>query len=179
MQRSLVALLLAGLLQPAVVGQQTQPPAPQTPGVQTPATFRGDVRPQPDKQSIADLKWFEVFNDPKLQQLISDALAYNYDVREAVARIEAARATVGIVRSEQFPNIYGTGDVANQRSSRSSSFDLPQPIKRDTSFGSVLLNLLTFEIDIWGRLRKQTAAARADLLATEESRRFVMTTVVG
>ena len=179
MKRSVVALVLGGLLQPAVFGQQIQPPAPQTPGVQTPATFRGDVRPQPDKQSIADLKWFEVFNDPKLQQLISDALAYNYDVREAVARIEGARATVGIVRSEQFPNIYGTGDIVNQRSSRSSSFDLPQPIKRDTSFGSVLLNLLSFEIDIWGRLRKQTAAARADLLATEESRRFVMTTVVG
>ena len=99
MKRSLVALLLSGLLQPAVFGQQIQPPAPQTPGVQTPATFRGDVRPQPDKQSIADLKWFEVFNDPKLQQLISDALAYNYDVREAVARIVSRlRTCIGHVR---------------------------------------------------------------------------------
>ena len=178
MKGSIVALLFVCLLQPAFFGQHAQPPAPRTPATQTPATFRGDVRPQPDKLSLADMKWFELFKDEKLQQLIQDALTYNYDVREAVARIEAARATVGIVRSEQFPNIYGTGDVVNQRNSRSSSFDLPQPIKRDTSFGSVLLNLLTFEIDIWGRLRKQTAAARADLLSTEETHRFVITTLI-
>ena len=180
----IVALLFVCLMQPAVFGQQPQPSpqSPQTPHpapvIPTPQTFRGDVRPQPDKQSLADLKWFELFKDPKLQQLVQDALTYNYDVRQAIARIEGARATVGITRSEQFPQIYGSGDVVNQRNSRSSSVDLPQPIKRDTSFGSLLLNLLSFEIDVWGRLRKQTAAARADLLATEESQRFVLTTVV-
>ena len=111
-------------------------------------------------------------------ELINDALTHNYDLREAVARIDAARANVGIVRSEQFPTIGASADVINQRQSRSSNFDLPEPIKRDRSFGSVLLNLLTFELDIWGRLRKATAAARADLLATEEARRAVITTFV-
>jgi multidrug efflux system outer membrane protein len=183
MRQSIIVLLFVCLLQPVVFGQQTQQPVnpqptPQAPVIPTPQHFRGDVRPQPDGQSMADLKWFELFRDPKLQQLIQDALTYNYDVREAVARVEAARATLGITRSEQFPQIYGTGDVVNQRSSRSSSVSIPEPIQRDTSFGSILLNLLNFEIDIWGRLRKQTAAARADLLSTEETRRFVLTTVI-
>jgi multidrug efflux system outer membrane protein len=65
-----------------------------------------------------------------------------------------------------------------ERRSRSGSFELPEPIKRDRSFGSVLLNLLTFELDIWGRLRKATAAARADLISAEETRRAVLTTLV-
>jgi multidrug efflux system outer membrane protein len=146
--------------------------------VQTPSTFRGDPNTQPDPQTLANLKWFELFKDEKLQQLISGALAHNYDLREAVARIDAARANLGITRSEQFPTIVASSDVINQRQSRSSTFDLPEPIKRDRSFGSVLLNLLTFELDIWGRLRKQTAAARLDLLATEEARKAVITTLV-
>jgi multidrug efflux system outer membrane protein len=150
----------------------------QTPQVQTPTTFRGDMATQPDPHSLANLKWFELFKDEKLKQLINEALAHNYDLREAVARIDAARANLGITRSEQFPTIIASGDVINQRNSRSSSFDLPEPLQRDRSFGSVLLNLLTFEIDIWGRLRKQTAAARSDLLATEEARLAVITTLV-
>jgi len=157
---------------PVVAQKQQRPP------VQTPTTFRGDIVTQPDPQTIANLKWFELFKDEKLQQLINDALTNNYDLRQAVANIDAARASLGITRSEQFPQIIASGDVVTQRQSRSSAVDLPEPIKRDRSFGSILLNLLNFEIDIWGRLRKQTAAARADLLATEEARRFVITTLV-
>src|SRR5215510_275165 len=140
MKRLLLAFLLISVTQTYVFAQKTQPPQ-----VQTPSIFRGDTATQPDRQSLADLKWFELFKDPKLQQLISDALTYNYDVREAVARIDAARATVGIVRSEQFPNIYATGDVINQRNSRSGAVDIPAPIKRERSFGDILLNLLNFE----------------------------------
>ncbi len=173
MKQLIVALWFACMAQPYAVAQKTQRPQVQTPGV-----FRGDTATQPDRQSLADLKWFEIFKDEKLQDLINDALTNNYDLREAVARIDAARANLGITRSEQFPTIAAGGDVINQRQSRSSAFDLPAPIQRDRSFGSVLLNLLTFEIDIWGRLRKQTAAARADLLATEEARRVVLTTVI-
>jgi outer membrane protein, multidrug efflux system len=173
MKRLIAALLFACMAQPYAVAQKNQRPQVQTPGV-----FRGDTATQPDRQSLADLKWFEIFKDEKLHDLINDALSNNYDLREAVARIDAARANLGITRSEQFPTIGASGDVINQRQSRSSAFDLPSPIKRDRSFGSVLLNLLTFEIDIWGRLRQQTAAARADLLATEEARRTVLTTLI-
>jgi len=177
MKRLLVALLLMCVTQTYVVAQQ-KIPEPKELKPTPPTTFRGDMAPQPDPQSLANMKWFELFKDEKLQQLIQDALANNYDVREAAARIDAARASLGITRSEQFPSIIASGDVVTQRQSRSSAVDLPEPIKRDRSFGSVLLNLLTFEIDIWGRLRKQTAAARADLLATEEARKAIITTLV-
>jgi len=176
MRLLVVALLLVSMLlgSPAyVVAQQSQRPTVQKPG-----TFRGDTRTQPDAQSIANLKWFELFQDQRLQDLIREALTYNYDLRQAVARIDAARANYGITRADQFPTIGASGDVSNQRLSRSGAFDLPKPAKRDRSFGSVLLNLLTFELDIWGRLRKATAAAKADLLASEEIRLAVITTLV-
>jgi outer membrane protein, multidrug efflux system len=149
------------------------------PQVETPAEFRADATTQPDHQSLADAKWFEVFKDEKLQELIREALAYNYDVREAAARIDAARASLGITRSEQFPTVGGGGDVNSQRRSRDGAFTIPEPISQHRTFGSVLTSLLTFELDVWGRLRKQTAASRADLAATEEARRAVLTTVVG
>jgi multidrug efflux system outer membrane protein len=173
--KQLLGLLLIGSLTCTLsIAQQKieKPPIP------TPKTFRGDILAQPDHQSIADSKWFEVFKDEKLQELIRDALQNNYDLREAVARVDAARANLGITRSDQFPTIAASADVTTERRSRSGAFDLPAPIKRDRSFGSVLLNLLTFELDIWGRLRKATAAARADLLATEEARKAVITTLV-
>ena len=177
MKRLLVALLLVCVTHTYVVAQQ-KIPEPKELKPTPPSTFRSDPAPQPDPQSLANLKWFEVFKDEKLQALIQDALANNFDVREAAARIDAARASLGITRSEQFPSIIASGDVVTQRESRSGAFDLPAPIKRDRSFGSILLNLLTFEIDIWGRLRKQTAAARADLLATEEAHKAIITTLV-
>jgi len=174
MKRLVVILLIACLGHTYAAGQKKN----QRPQVQTPATFRGDTATQPDANSLANLKWFELFKDEKLQQLINDALAHNYDLREAVARIDAARANVGLARSQQFPQIYASGDVFNTRTSRDAEVRLPDVVQRDRSFGSVLLNLLTFEIDIWGRLRKQTAAARSDLLATEEARLAVITTLV-
>ncbi len=174
MRRFVVVLLLVSLIQTYAAGQKSQVPTVQTPG-----TYRGDTTAQPDKQSLADLKWFDVFKDEKLQELINDAIAHNYDLRQAVARIDAARASYGITRSEQFPTFGASTDVLNQRQSRSSAFDLPEPIKRDRSFGSLLLNMLTYELDLWGRLRKASAAARSDLLATEEARFAVITTLVG
>lgn len=173
MKRIVVALVVTCMAQAGVPAQTSQKPQ-----VQTPSVFRADLAAQPSAQSLADLKWFEIFKDQKLQDLLRDALSNNYDLRQAIANIDAARANLGITRSEQFPTITASGDVVNQRISRGGQFDLPAPAKRDRSFGSILLNLLTFEIDVWGRLRKQTAAARADLMATEEAHRFVVTTLI-
>ncbi len=173
MKRLVAVLLLLSLLQTYAVAQKSQVPA-----VPTPSTYRSDPATQPDPQTIANVKWFDLFKDEKLQELIREALAHNYDLRLAVARVDAARASYGITRSDQFPTIGASADVVNQRQSRSSAVDIPEPIKRDRSFGSILLNLLTYEIDVWGRLRKATAAAKADLLATEEARLAVITTIV-
>jgi len=173
MKRVVLSLLVVCAFHTSVVCQKYERPK-----VQTPTVFRGDTATQPDPQSLADVKWFELFKDEKLQELIREALANNYDLRESVSRIDAARANYGIVRSDQFPTIGIGADVVNERLSRSGSLTLPEPVKRDRSFGSVLLNLLSFELDIWGRLRKETAAAKSDLLATEEARRAVMVTLI-
>ena len=168
---------MLSLLTGSAVGQQKKS---KKPVVQTPDTFRGDSgqAAAPDQQSLADLKWFEVFQDPQLQELIRTALAENYDLREAVARIGAARANLGITRSEQFPNITASTDLTTLRNSASGSFPLPQGFNQKRTFGSVLLNLLSFEIDIWGRRRRQTEAARAELRAFEEERKAIMTTLI-
>lgn len=149
--------------------------------VEPPTSFRGsgDKATAPDPGSLADLKWFEVFKDEQLQDLIRTALVNNYDLRRAVARIQAARANLGITRSDRFPNITAGADVTTLRNSGSGQFALPGGVSRDRTFGTVLLTLLSFEVDIWGRLRRSNEAARANLLATEEDRKAVMTTIVG
>ena len=144
---------------------------------QTPNRFRGaEVA---DQNSIGDLKWFEVFKDPELQNLIKTAIDQNYDLRTAGARINAARANLGLARSEQFPQFDANADLTSNRFSQNGQLASSGQGGQRRSFGSVLLNLLTFEIDVWGRLRNQTKAARAELRATEEDRKAVMTTVVG
>jgi multidrug efflux system outer membrane protein len=174
-KRCVLLLALGSLMTSCTVG-----PKYQRAKVQTPAVYRGVADPTaaPDPQTLADTKWFEVFKDDKLQELIRAALVGNYDLREAVARIDAARANYGITRSDQFPTLDGSTDFVTERRSRDGSFSLPEPVRRDRTFGSVLLNLLTFEVDIWGRLRRATESARADLLATEENRKAVLTTLV-
>lgn len=140
--------------------------------------FRG-AEDTTDPTSIGDLKWFEVFKDEELQKLIRQAMVRNYDLRTAGARINAARADLGLARSDQFPQFELSADLTTTRTSRNGQLAASGQGGQKRSFGSVLLNLLTFELDVWGRLRNQTKAARADLRASEEDRNAVMTTVVG
>jgi multidrug efflux system outer membrane protein len=176
MNRIYLASLCGLLLTGCVVGPNYQRPA-----IQTPATFRAPTPlPPGESSSLADLKWFEVFKDEKLQDLIRTALAQNYDLRDAVARVEAARANLGITRSEQYPNFTASADITTTRFSREGSLPLPKAVEptQNRTFGSAALNLLSFEIDIWGRLRHATEAARANLLSAEETRKAVVTTLV-
>jgi multidrug efflux system outer membrane protein len=154
-------------------------PKYRKPEVKSPAVFRADPAATPDPSSLADLKWFEVFKDERLQELIRTALVQNYDLREAVARVNAARANLGITRSDQFPTITTGADVTTLRNSAGGSFPIPSGVSLDRTFGGVVLNLLSFELDLWGRLRRATEAARADLLAADENRKAVITTLVG
>jgi multidrug efflux system outer membrane protein len=129
--------------------------------------------------SIADMKWFEVFNDPQLQQLVRTALAENYDLREAAARVEAARASLGVTRADQFPTVGATADLTTLKFSSGGQFPLPAGFSTERRYGSVALNLLSFEVDMFGRLRRATEAGRANLLASEAARKAVTTTLVG
>jgi len=151
------------------------------PSVQVPQTFHAP-RPLPDAEaaSFADLPWWRVFRDEELQRLIKTALDQNYDLRDAVARVETEQAKLGITRSDQFPQVSASGDVNLTRLSRNGSFPLPPDLvpSQNRNWGQAQLNLLSFEVDLWGRLRRATEAARANLLSAEENRKAVITTLV-
>ena len=176
MKRIITFLLIVTLAQSIAFGQKKD----QVPKVTTPPVYRGveDPNATPDPQNLADTKWFDVFRDPRLQELVREALIYNYNLREAVARVDLARANLGLTRSEQYPQLYAGADLTTVGRSRDGEVELPKPVGKGRTWGSVFLNLLSFELDIWGRLRKQTQAARADLLASEEARKAVLTTIV-
>jgi NodT family efflux transporter outer membrane factor (OMF) lipoprotein len=174
--KSLVtALLLCSLLSASAEGQKKY----ERSVIKTPDTFRGaETSPAPDANSIGDLKWFEVFKDEQLQKLICTAQAQNYDLRLAVARINAARALLGLARSNQFPQFDFNADLTTTHTSANGQVSFPSLAGRKRSFGEIFLSLLSFELDLWGRLRQQTKAARAQLRSTEEDRKTVMTLVV-
>ena len=157
----------------------------QRPAIPIPQKFRAPQETEaslspPQAASLADLKWFEVFRDTELQKLTRTALEHNYDLRDAIARVEEARANLGITRSNQFPNFGAGGEVNINRLSRDGATPIPPSLlpSQNRNFGTAALQLLSFELDIWGRLRRATEAARADLLGAEENRKAVVTTLV-
>lgn len=122
--------------------------------------------------SIANLAWWELFEDAQLQELITTALEENKDLAIAIARIDEAYAAVTIVRSEQFPFIDATGNVGRGKVSEEIN---PEARTDDNYFAGASLS---FEIDFWGRFRRATEAQRAELLATEAAYRNVTITLV-
>ena len=153
----------------------------QRPQVKTPENFRApEPLPTPQAASLADLKWWEVFRDERLQDLIRAALAANYDLRDAVTRVEGARASLGVTRSNQLPQVGASGDINFTRLSREGATPLPATFlpSQNRNWGEAMLNFLSFEVDIWGRLRRATEAARANLLSAEDYRKAVVVTLV-
>jgi multidrug efflux system outer membrane protein len=127
---------------------------------------------QPAAESLGDQKWWEVFEDQQLQDLIHTALKQNYDVRIAATRILEARAQVGITRADQLPTISGGAEAVNQRSARTKFFPA-----FETSSNQVDLSL-AWELDFWGKYRRATESVRANLLATQWARQAVISTLV-
>src|SRR6266545_4127555 len=175
LHRLITAVVALSLLSSSAMAQKKY----ERPAVNTPDTFRGaDAVAPADQTSIGDLKWFEVFKDEELQKLVRTAMVQNYDLRLAVARINAARANVGLARSNQFPQVNVGADLTTTRTSANSGPSATGQAGRKRSFGEVFLSLLTFEVDLWGRRKQQTKAARAQLASTEEDRKTVATVVV-
>jgi len=144
------------------------------PQVVVPDVYRGlpaDVD-KTSTASLADEKWWMLFQDEQLQSLIRTALADNYDVRIAAARMLQAQAVLGITRADQLPTITGGAAAINQRFPRTKTFP---PI--ETSSNSVNLSMV-WELDFWGKFRRATEAARAQLLASEWAKRAVITSLV-
>ena len=124
-----------------------------------------------DGKSIANLNWWELFGDEQLNALITTALEQNKDMAIAISRIEEARAALGFVRSDQYPQFEITGG-ADRGSSAIGGLQLP------VRNNFVLAGNLSFELDLWGKLRRSTESAQADLLATVDASNSVMITLI-
>ena len=149
-------------------------PKYKRPAVTVPDSYRGlapDAGPQ-TAASLGDEKWWTVFQDEQLQTLIREALAQNYDVRIAVARVLQAQAALGITRSNQFPTISGGAAANNVRYPQTKLIPA-----YETSANQLNLSLF-WELDFWGKFRRATEAARANLLATEWAQKAVISTLV-
>jgi multidrug efflux system outer membrane protein len=128
--------------------------------------------PSPAEQSFGDQKWWEVFQDPQLQNLIRTALQQNYDVRIAAARILEARAQLGITRADQLPAVSAGAAAVNER------FPRTKPLPEYETNATEVTASLAWELDFWGKYRRATEAARANLLATEWGRQAVVSSLV-
>jgi multidrug efflux system outer membrane protein len=162
----LAVLVLAGC---AVGPNYHRPP------VQTPAQFRNSSDPGATN-SLADLGWWEVFNDPTLTNLIHIALTNNYDVRIAAARVEQYRALVAQAQSQFLPQANIT---AGAYRGENATLGSPNAKGEGLNANSYLAALnATWEIDLWGRIRRLNESARAQFLATEEARRGVRLSLI-
>jgi multidrug efflux system outer membrane protein len=168
-KRGLAALISVLLVSGCVVG-----PEYLKPDVPMPNDFRSQISPS-QATSFADLPWWNVFNDQTLQALINEAVAHNYDLQAAVARIEEARAQVGQVEAEGRPQIGYDASAVGEK-----GFVPQLRGGAGTLTYGVFTGLLTaaWEFDIWGRIRHATDAAKANMLAQEDVRRGVVLTLV-
>jgi outer membrane protein, multidrug efflux system len=124
-------------------------------------------------ESLADAPWWQVFDDATLQALIREAIAHNLDLRVAVARLDEARARAGIARSFLFPQVDGTASyTAQQNTTHDSESD------EGVRHGGVYGGQLSWELDLFGRIRREHESAIAVMLATEQARRGVLVTLV-
>lgn len=145
----------------------------KAPETKVPPTFRSQP-PFERPESVADLSWWELFNDQALQGLISTALANNNDIQVAIARIEQARAVVGIVGSQAYPQ------VGYQTEASGEQVFAPDSRGAGTvTFGTIGAALdAAWEFDVWGRIKRSTEAARANLAQQEDIRRGVLLILV-
>lgn len=163
-----VSLAVLAVLAGCAVG-----PNYRRPVVNTPAQFR--FAESQTTNSLGDLPWWKVFNDPVLQGLIGTALTNNYDLQQAVARVEQARNQAAVANSAFFPQIGYGGDIGR---GRNALYNAPASLNGRTESSAQLTLGAAWEIDVWGRIRRSSEAARAQYLATDQARRGVVITLV-
>src|SRR6185369_463511 len=164
--RALLAVALSTVLVASLAGCRTVGPNYQRPAVSVPADTRGQTGPV-EAASFADQGWWDVFHDDALKSLIAEALKNGYDVRLAAWRVEEARANAGIVESQGYPFVQGQVQAGRTQQSEFS------PSGRSVGTG-IQVNLgVSWELDLWGRIRRSNEQALARYLASEEARRGV------
>ena len=165
----LPALQLAALLAGCAVG-----PDYRRPDLDVPGSYRTEIRETAD---TADTEWWRQFGDPVLDALIDEALANNRDVKIAAAKVEQAAGILVQTRSPLFPQASYSGTAERQRATEYGATPLSAAIPNPQSAYQVLAGA-SWEIDLWGRIRRLTESAQASLLATEYARRGVVLSLV-
>ena len=164
-----VLAMMASLLTGCTVGPKYRKPA-----VPVPPAYHGPNDNPPDQAqaqaaSFADLPWWQVFQDSVLQDLIRRALKQNYDLQTATEKITQARAQLMVTRSNQYPQLSASGNAVDERSFQGFPFT--------TRYGTYAADV-SFQLDLFGQLRRATESARAQLLATEYAQRTEILTLV-
>jgi multidrug efflux system outer membrane protein len=161
MRRQYIFVFAVVLLSGCAVG-----PNYKRPDVPAPPQYRADPAPQPAAPSLGEVKWFDIFQDETLRDLIKEALQANYDVRIAAQRVLDYEGRLTSTRARLFPELGARGEVTRQGTGSPT-------ISTIGGFATA-----AWEIDLFGKLRRATEAARAELLATRENQNFVMQSLV-
>jgi multidrug efflux system outer membrane protein len=175
MTRSASGWIASGVVAAALLCGCAIGPNYKRPVVAEPQTFRGQATAE--AASLADAPWWEVFQDTILKNLIKEALDNNYDVKIAAARVQEARANFVVSRSDLYPSLdYGVGVSRGKVEPGVLGGPGGQAPSTNNFYSGTLT--MSWELDIWGRIRRSNEAARANLLATEDARRGVWLTLV-
>ncbi len=165
--RILALMGIVGLVAACAVG-----PDYSRPDVPTMNAFRMDEQ-KPDLPALANLPWWELYQDQELQKLIRVALEENKDLERIVATVDEFAANLFIARTDFIPQLTATGNFPSGRSGGVRFSGFPSP------FSYYLQGNLAWEFDVWGRIRRSNEAARGELLAREENRRAIILQLVG
>ena len=168
MNLRLLPCLFCAVLAGCAVG-----PEFKAPDAHPPAAFRGAEAA--GTNSLGDLAWWQLFQDPALQDLIRTVLTNNYDLRLAAARVEESRALLAQSRSAFYPQVGYQGATGG---AKNAAAGVPTDTGRGAGKGNDLAGNVSWEIDLWGRIRRLNESARAQYLATQEARRNVMISLI-
>lgn len=164
--------LAATLMLAALAGCMTVGPDYKRPLTDMPELWPGATSAEP-----VNAAWWRAYDDPVIDNLVAETLLQNLDLRQAIARVAEARAGLGIARADQYPGVTANGSASRNRASQSSLLGVPAGT--DPEFSSYRATLdAAYEIDFWGKYRRASEAARAELLGSQFNRDAVRLTLV-
>jgi len=169
MNKAIFSVWMVFLLAGCMVGPDYKRPA-----LESPTAWRIEEK---KAQETANTAWWRQFNDPVMNALIDEALKQNLDLRIATARIDEYVGWYWVERSGLFPQIGGNADAGRSRISEEGTAPLSPQVKNPADFYQGVFST-SWEIDLWGKLRRATEASRAELLASEEARQAVILSLV-